>query len=181
VHRLTNIMPRYFQLRQLFFIRVRTTPDSEKYTIDKVLHLNQRHHPHSNKIHEHYCRRWISVDALRQLQELRAQGKEKVIARLQRSRYYGTEDEYLTTTIAIPAGPLQEKDISVTFGILMDEWLSKVVKYASDESTPQRIVNKTCERCQIMDCKDRVAEPYVHTQKEKWKATNDKLEMIIKG
>ncbi len=181
VHRLTNIMPKYFQLRQLFFIRVRTSPGSEKYTIDKVLHLNQRHHPHSNKIYEHYCRRWVSVDALKELHELRQMGEEKVIARVQRSKYYGTEDEYLTTTIAIPAGPLQEKDISVTFGILMDDWLKKVVRYASDPNIPFRIVNKTCERCPIMDCQDRAAKPYVHKQKAEWKATQDILDKVIQG
>lgn len=179
VHRLTNILPKFFQLRQLFFIRVRTTPLSEKYTIDKVLHLNQRHHPHSNKIHEHYCRRWVSVEALKELQELRREGKERIIARAQKSRYYNTEDEYLVTTIAIPAGPLQEKDISVTFGILMDDWLKKVVRYTSDPKIPYLIVNKTCERCPIMDCKERAAEPYVHQQKLEWNASQDKLKEII--
>ena len=181
VHRLTNILPKYFQLKQLFFIRVRTAINSQKYTIDKVLHLNQRHHPHSNKIYEHYCRRWVTIDALKELQVLREQGKEKVIARVQRSRYHGTEDEYLTTTIVIPAGPLQEKDISVTFGILMDDWLRKVVRYASDPNIPKRIVNNTCERCPILDCKERAAEPYVHDQKQEWKATNDKLQELMNG
>lgn len=181
VHRLTNILPKYFQLKQLFFIRVRTAPLSKKYTIDKVLHLNQRHHPHSNKIYEHYCRRWISVDALQELQDLRAKGEERVIARVQKSRYYNTEDEYLVTTLAIPAGPLQNKDISVTFGISMDDWLRKMVRYSSDPSIPFRIVNKTCERCPIMDCEERAANPYVYEQKQEWKATQDKLKEIIKG
>ena len=181
VHRLTNILPKYFQLKQLFFIRVRTEPLSEKYTIDKVLHLNQRHHPHSNKIYEHYCRRWVSVGALKELQELRAKGEERVIARVQKSRYFGTEDEYIVTTLAIPAGPLQDKDISVTFGIAMDDWLKKVVRYSSDPSIPFLIVNKTCERCPIMDCEERAASPYVYEQKQEWKATQDKLKEIIKG
>lgn len=181
VHRLTNIMPKYFQLKQLFFIRMRTKPLSEKYTIDKVLHLNQRHHPHSNKIYEHYCRRWVSVDALKELQKMRKDGEARVIARVQKSKYYNTEDEYLVITLAIPAGPLQDKDISVTFGILMDDWLRKVVRYTSDPSIPFRIVNKTCERCPIMDCEERAANPYVYEQKQEWKATQDKLREIIKG
>lgn len=181
VHRLTNILPKYFQLKQLFFIRVRTAPGSEKYTIDKVLHLNQRHHPHSNKIHEHYCRRWISVDVLKEMHALRSSSEAKMLVRVQRSRYFGTEDEYMTISVGIPKGPLQEKDISVTFGILMDDWLKKVVGYTSDPNIPHQIVNKTCERCSIMDCKDRAAEPYVFRQKEEWTATHNTLKKIMKG
>ncbi len=179
VHRLTNILPKYFQLKQLFFIRMRTAPDSGRFTIDKVLHLNQSHHPHSNKIYEHYCRRWVSVDILKELQELRKKGEERVIARAQKTKYYGTDDEYLNISVGIPAGPLQKKDISVTFGILMDDWLKKVVRFSSDPNIPFRIVNKTCERCPISDCKERAAEPFVHQQKLEWRATQDSLSQLI--
>ncbi len=180
VHRLTNILPRFFQLKQLFFIRVRTDIGTERYTIDKVLHLNQSHHPHSNKIYEHYCRRWGSIEVLKELHKKRIKGKTGLMAYAQRSKYFGTEDEYLTISIGIPAGPLQEKDISVTFGILMDNWLKKVIRFASDPNIPFRTVNKTCERCPILDCNERVARPYVHQQRQEWKATKDRLDELIK-
>ncbi len=181
VHRLTQILPQYFQLKQLFFIRVRTLPELEKFTIDKVLHLNQSHHPHSNKIHEHYCRRWVSVDALKELKRQRRRGETpKMIARVQRSRYHETADEYLTISIAIPASELQGKDISVTFGILMDEWLKKVVGFAADENIPDRIVNKTCERCPIEDCRERAVKPTVYQRRNSWEATKKKLDELIR-
>ncbi len=181
VHRLTNILPKYFQLKALFFIRVRTEPDSHKYTIDKVLHLNQTHHPHSNKIYEHYCRRWISIDVLKDLEQARNQNNVEMITKIQRSKYHGTDDEYLTISIGIPAGPLQDKDMSVTFGILMDDWLKKVVQFSSDPAIPSKIVNKTCERCPIMDCKERVVPPNVYEQKKKWNATQTKLNEMIQS
>ncbi len=179
VHRLTNILPKYFKLNQLFFIRVRTEPSSNQFMIDKVLHLNQSHHPHSNKIHEHYCRRWISVDILKELQLRRENGNKGLIARAQKSTYWGTEDEYLTVSIGIPKGPLQDKDMSVTFGILMDDWLKKVIRFSADENIPTKIVNKTCERCPIENCKQRAAKPYVHQQRNEWKNTQDTLNKLI--
>lgn len=176
VHRLTNIMPRYFQLKQLYFIRTRTLHGSGSYVIDKVLHLHQSHHPHSNKIMEHYCRRWLAITALEELQALRKQGREQTIARVQRSRYHGTPDEYLVTTIAIPG---EQKDTSVTFGILMDDWLRKVVRYSGDADIPLREVGTTCERCPIPNCPERAALPIVHEQRQAQKQTQRKLEELI--
>ncbi|MGB1217062.1 MAG: helix-turn-helix domain-containing protein, partial [Saprospiraceae bacterium] len=181
VHRLTQILPQYFQLKQLYFIRVRTLPELEKFTIDKVLHLNQSHHPHSNKIYEHYCRRWGSVDTLKELKRQRRRGEEaKMIAHVQRSRYHETEDEYLTISIAIPSSELQGKDISVTFGILMDDFLRKVVGFSADENILDRIVNKTCERCPIEDCRERAVKPTVFQRRKSWEATKKKLDELMK-
>ncbi len=179
-HRLTHILPEFFKLKQLFFIRVRTELNSNRYTIDKVLHLNKQHHAHSNKIYEHYCRRWLSVEILKELQELRNQGKEQIIAKVQKSLYHGTNDEYLTLSLGIPAGSLQDKDISVTLGILMDDHLKKVIKFAFDPKIPLKIVNKTCERCPIIDCNERVVPPSVHQQKESWKATQQIINQLVK-
>ncbi len=178
-HRLTQIMPHSFKLNQLFFIRVRTEPLTYKYAIDKVLHLNQSHHAVSNKIAEHYCRRWNSVQILSELQELRKKGKTRTTARAQMIRYHGTEDDYLVISVAIPAKSIKEKDISVTFGILMTESVKRTVKFAADPKIAFKEVGKTCERCPITDCKERATPPSVLERKTAWQATEDKMREML--
>jgi len=69
-HRLTNILPRYFGMRKLFFLRFVHDTSADTYSLDRELYLNQRHHPHGNRLDEHYCRRWLSLSLFRELQDL---------------------------------------------------------------------------------------------------------------
>ncbi|MEL6142511.1 MAG: helix-turn-helix domain-containing protein, partial [Bacteroidota bacterium] len=56
-HRLTNVIPKFFGIPQLFFLRFTHNQSTGEFSIDRELHLNRRHHPHANAIQEHYCRR----------------------------------------------------------------------------------------------------------------------------
>jgi len=44
-HRLTNVLPKFFGLRELFFLRFMHDPTTNDFTVDKELHLNRHHHP----------------------------------------------------------------------------------------------------------------------------------------
>ncbi|MEL7123789.1 MAG: ImmA/IrrE family metallo-endopeptidase, partial [Bacteroidota bacterium] len=66
-HRLTNILPQFFGMKKLFFLRFVHDLKKDDFTIDRELHLNERHHPHSNGLFEHYCRRWVSIKLLKKL------------------------------------------------------------------------------------------------------------------
>ena len=66
--RLTNVFPQFFGLSNLFFLRFIHNLDTNQFDINKELHLNRRHHPHGNGLDEHYCRRWISISLLQDLQ-----------------------------------------------------------------------------------------------------------------
>ena len=48
---------------------------------------------------------------------------------------------------------------SVTIGFYLDEQLKKKINFWNDPSIPYRIVNDTCEMCNIPDCKERISEP----------------------
>ncbi len=177
-HRFTNILPKYFGLKKMFFLRFVHDHDKDNFEIDKELHLNHRHHPHGNGLFEHYCRRWISLSML---QEMPADQKPNLIPKvgIQRSKYYGTKDEYLCFTIVRQAYPRPNQNVSITLGILLDEHSLDKVKFANDPAIPSLIVNKTCERCAIEDCKERASPATVINKRKRNKEQEEILKNIL--
>jgi predicted transcriptional regulator len=163
-HRLTNVIPKFFGLREMFFLRFIHEPKSDAFTIDKELHLNRRHHPHENGLFEHYCRRWVSLSLL---EEMKVDDATGLRIDVQRSQYFGTEDEYLCITLARTDYPSEGTNVSVTLGFLYNETLLETIGWANDPAIPTRTVNTTCERCPITDCKERAAEPIIVQKRER--------------
>ncbi|MDX1940595.1 MAG: helix-turn-helix domain-containing protein [Saprospiraceae bacterium] len=179
-HRLTNIIPQFFGLDKLFFLRFTHEPSTEYFEIDKELHLSRRHHPHSNGLLEHYCRRWVAVSLLNDLNAMQQEGKfVDTIVRAQRSRYIGTDDEYLCLTLARPAYPSPNRNVSVTLGLLVNEDLQSKVKFLSDPAIQVRDVNQTCERCPLSDCKERAAAPIVVEKRERMRLVQNRLKSLV--
>ncbi len=179
-HRLTNILPEFFGLKKLFFLRFIHDPEAGEFSIDKELHLYQKHHPHGNALSEHYCRRWISVSLLQDLLGMQEEGKfVQTIVSAQRSNYYGTEDQYLCFTLARPSYPHPDKNVSVTIGIHLQEGTNDIIRFASDPGIQQRVVNNTCERCPIQDCSERAAPPVVVMRKERARSIQKRLDSLL--
>lgn len=180
-HRLTNVLPHFFGMKKLFFMRFIHDPDRDKFEIDKELHLNQRHHPHGNGLLEHYCRRWVSLSLLQDLQAMQEEGKfVDTIVRAQRSRYIGTEDEYLCLTIARPSYPSPNRNVSVTIGLLVTDEIKDKIAFFGDSAIQLRAVNKTCERCAVMDCEERAIAPVVVQKREKAHRIQEQLDALTK-
>ena len=163
-HRLTNVLPAFFGLKELFFLRFLHDPSDDQFTIDKELHLERRHHPHENGLFEHYCRRWISTNLL---QGMMATEDNEMCVDAQISQYHGTPDAYLCITLARADYPSPGRNVSVTLGFLMNDELKNTIKWASDPGIPYRVVNTTCERCPIKDCAVRAAEPIIVEKRER--------------
>ncbi|MBB4080379.1 hypothetical protein GGR28_003013 [Lewinella aquimaris] len=174
-HRMTNVIPQFFGLPELFFLRFAHDTRSDNYVIDKELHLSRRHHPHENGLFEHYCRRWVSINLLRSLND--EPGQELRID-AQRSKYYGTDDEYLCITLARSDYPRPGKNVSVTLGLLITDELHKQVAFLDDPAIPRVVVNTTCERCPIMDCSVRAAPPVVVDNRERYRAMREALRAL---
>lgn len=167
-HRLTNVLPQFFGIKKLYFLRITFDHMEARYKIDRELHLSYRHPPHSNSLSEHYCRRWIAVSLLKELEESQGRGEDvQALARAQRSHYAHTDEEYLNLTIARPGHPGQGQNVSVTIGMLIDENLKKQVRFLNDPNIKTKIVNRTCERCSVEDCRERVAEPVIIQNRQK--------------
>ena len=117
------------------------------------MHLSQLHNPHANQLDEHYCRRWISINLIRQLKA--HQGVDNTrgpIAGAQVSRYWGTPNAYLCITIAKPEHREPENSSSVTIGLLINGKLKRLFRFLEDPKLSAKDVHTTCERCGILDC-----------------------------
>lgn len=172
-HRLTNVLPEFFGLREMFFLRFVHEPATNSFAIDKELHLHRRHHPHENGLFEHYCRRWISIGLLTEMENEAQNGRLRID--VQRSQYFGTEDEYLCVTLARTGYPSPRQNVSVTLGFLFNEELSNTIRWADDPAIPRVTVNTTCERCPIADCRVRAAEPVIVRKRERMQRVRQAL------
>ena len=178
--RLTNVVPKFFGLQELFFLKVNHKPDSNLFDVEQELHFSHQHHPHSNGLQEHYCRRWLSLSLLKDLNDLQNVGKYVgTIVGAQRSRYFGTDDEYLCLTLARSASPEPGQNISVTLGLLINEKLKAKINFIDDPSITFREVNKTCERCPITDCSERAVAATVIERRQKRKAIEASLKKLM--
>jgi len=179
-HRLTNILPRFFGMRKLFFFRFVHNPDDSSFEMDKELHLNHHHRPHGNGLFEHYCRRWVSISLLEDIHQLHGEGKfVDLIVRAQLSQYIGTEDQYLCLTIARPAYPKPNRNVSVTLGLLVNEELRKSVRFLNDPAIIRRDVNTTCERCALKACAERAAAPAVVERRRRQQLIQQRVQEML--
>jgi transcriptional regulator with XRE-family HTH domain len=174
-HRLTNLLPRAFGLNDLFFIRFLHRKEKGHFEVDRELHLDDRRYPHRNELNEHYCRRWIGLSSLSKIPE---SSSDQYHFYIQRSHYFETEDEYLCITIARANYPSVKTNVSVTLGLRIDEHLKETIQFWDDPNIPARVVNKTCERCPIADCHERVANPVVIEKREKSRRIENLLEEL---
>jgi hypothetical protein len=175
-----NILPKYFGLDQFFFFRMVHDPTTDVFTMDKELHLEKQHYPHSNSLNENYCRRWVSIWLLEDLHalQLKKEVSGNIIA-IQRSRYDQSEEEYLCITVARKGHQtMPGKNVSVTIGIKIDETMRKIIRFADDPSIPQKVVSVTCQRCAIADCKERVSPPTWIEEKSRRKRVRQVLQQL---
>ncbi len=160
LQRLANIFPQHFDIQQLFFLRFYTGPEMQKFIMTKEMHLSQLHDPHANQLDEHYCRRWVSISLIRQLNAIQGiEGTNDPIAGAQISRYVGTPNAYLCLCMAKPSRSDASFSTSVTIGLLVNDKLRRLFPFLKDPDLITKDVHTTCERCSIPDCEARAAAP----------------------
>ena len=182
-HRMTSILPKYFNIKSLFFLRFNNPSKEDYFFLSKELHLTKKHNPHGNRIREHYCRRWVALGVLKDLSEAQkgsgdGNSSEKTIIRSQISKYIGSSNEYLCFSIAKPMAPTQNMNSSVTIGLEVNAVLRRKIAFLNDLSIVSREVNSTCERCPAENCAERVAEPFVIRRRAKKQEVDDALDAL---
>lgn len=163
-----NVLSLDFDLHKVFFLRFIHDTEIDKFDIDKELHLNRRHQPHASGLDEHYCRRWLSITLLRNLQayQIETGDYRQPMSGVQRALFLDTQEEYLCVTVAKPGYPTVDRNVSVTLGILLDDQSREIIRFWDDPAIPRTLVNVTCERCALQDCTDRVVPPTVLQKRE---------------
>ncbi len=164
-HRLSQLLPRFFGLTQMYFLRFEHYSDTGRFRAAKELHFTRMHSTHSIGVNEHYCRRWVTM---RLLQDLAAMRKpldpQTVLAGAQRSKFPGSDGEYFSLSLATPNNLRGDVNTCVTLGFAMTDAFKEKVRFWNDPSIPDRLVGDTCERCAIADCTERASEPRILTR-----------------
>lgn len=154
--RMTNLLPKHFNIRDLFFLRLSTKVGSNSFKLTKELHLNQQQSPQANETDEHYCRRWVSLNVLKEL-ENHQEDHHEISAQISLYPFNNNQKYYvISSATKDPFNPNYLR--SVTIGVLYKSAQRKV-KFMNDPSIPVREVAVTCENCGMKDCLERAAEP----------------------
>ncbi|WP_322970256.1 XRE family transcriptional regulator [Faecalibacter sp. LW9] len=156
--RMTNLLPKHFNIRDLFFLRLTTKKGSGNFKLTKELHLNQQQSPQANETDEHYCRRWVSLNVLKKLEEAEGLEEQHIISSQISIYPFNNNQKYyvISSGTRDPFNPDYLR--SVTIGILYKSAQRKV-KFLSDPTIPVREVAVTCENCGMENCAERVAPP----------------------
>ncbi|MBL7776510.1 MAG: ImmA/IrrE family metallo-endopeptidase, partial [Saprospiraceae bacterium] len=175
-----NVLSLDFDLQKVFFLRFIHDLERDKFEIDKELHLNRRHQPHASGLDEHYCRRWLSIALLQNLQNFQRQTGDhsQPQSGIQRALFADSGEEYLCLAVAKPGYPTLHRNISVTLGILLDDQARQVIRFCDDPAIPRTLVNITCERCNIADCTERAMPPTALEKREARRRMSEALKKL---
>jgi len=173
--RITNLLPIHFGINDMFFLRLSHTDDDQTIEMNKEFHMGKSDHPRAINNMENYCRRWVSTNVL--LNKDKYKEQKGVRLGIQKSKLQKSGDSHLVIT-ASNQDPFNTKvERSVCIGIALDNRQSKKLKFL-DSELDERLVGKTCERCAVNNCKERVAQPdmlYKIEHKEMIEARIEKL------
>ncbi|WP_309607696.1 helix-turn-helix domain-containing protein [Flavobacterium sp.] len=173
--RLTNILPKDFNLKNLFFLRFNYKPESNDFQLTKELHITNLQEPHANENNEHYCRRWVSIKTLNEI----ATSKNNHLFEAQISSYQDTHNEYLVLASATKDPFRNGYYRSIGLGILISSHSQSKINFLKDTTIKKREVGVTCESCAIQNCKERAAEPRKLNRKERFAKTDSVVQSLM--
>lgn len=169
--RVTNILPKDFQLKNLFFLRLSHQIGTDTYQMEKELHITNQQEPHANEMNEHYCRRWVSVKTI--VEALKQNKTHFFDAQI--SRYENSNNEFLVFSSAT-LDPFKKDCLrSISVGILITPGMKKKFKFIDNPYLKKQLVGVTCETCAVKNCQERASAP---SQLDK-KNRNEKTDLIV--
>ncbi len=181
-YRLSELIPTFLQLPQLHFLRLHSDVGSQRYHLTKHLNMSQLPLPHGLGLHEHYCRRWLSVRVLRQLEQRQRHGGGQVpVVGAQRSHFVGDETEYICISLARPLVLTPATNTSVTLGFRVDDAFKKQVRFWDDPAIACVEINETCERCPLSEvaCCERAVPATFYQREQAIASRNNSLKRLL--
>jgi transcriptional regulator with XRE-family HTH domain len=185
LYRLSQLMPKFFGMQEMFYLRFNNEIGSKEFTLTKELNMSRVVVPHAIGLNEHYCRRWLSIKLLERLATMSHRAlKDATIAEAQRSHFLDGDAEFFVITVARPLVLTEDTNSSITLGFLLNEHFKNTVRFWNDPAIPILEVNETCERCSLPRsvCKERAVPPTIYRkqqiQKEREQALRRFLERV---
>jgi hypothetical protein len=180
-YRLTQLVPRFFGMREIFFMRFSQRSGTDSPALTKVFNLSRVPVPHGVGSAETYCRRW---PVLRLLSRMARPGKRRAAGptvMAQRCRFLDAGTEFFVIAMARPLALTDGASSSVSLGFLVDDALRERVRFWDDPEVSRVDVNLTCERCRLspVECRDRAAPPALHERQQQQTRKEEALRRLI--
>ncbi len=166
--RLTNILPKDLNLKNLFFLRFRHKPEKGGFQMTKELHITSSQEPHGNENNLHYCRRWVAIKTLSEIPLI----QEEHLIEAQISSYTDTDHQYLVLSSATKDPIRGGFYRSIALGILISGNTQNRIAFLNDPQIPSRLVGVTCEKCSITNCLERAAPPSILEREQRFAKTD---------
>lgn len=173
--RLTNVLPKDFNLKNLFFLRFNYKPGRSDFQLTKELHITNLLEPHANENNEHYCRRWISLKTLQEIPNL----DTNHLFDAQISNYNHTDNEYFVMSSATKDPFRNGHYRSIALGIMISSHSQNKLQFLDDVTIKRKKVGVTCETCLIADCHERVAPPKAIERKQRFELIDSVVQELI--
>ncbi len=169
LYRFSELIPQFFGIK-IHFLRFHSYVRG--FQLVKQLNMNQLILPGRFGMNEHYCRRWLAVRLLQELQreEAAAQPDTHPLVGVQISEFLDSQDRFLSFGFARPLSLQPGVASSVIVGFRVQDGLEQVIHFAHDPAVPTVTVHQTCERCPLTreQCTVRAAEPTIwQTEQQK--------------
>ena len=178
LYRWSELIPHCFKTRQVHFMKFTRQRHETRIDLNKQLNMSRVHIPNGLGLNEHFCRRWLSLSLINQLE---AQGGDEPIIDAQRSKFLGYGTEFFCITIAYPGTMRPDMIASVTLGFPVDKALKNTIRFWSDDEIPYRELGQTCERCPLEQgqCSVRQADADLFREEERLAARKRALEELV--
>ena len=164
LYRLSQLIPKYFGLQEMFYLRFNNAADSRDFVLTKELNMSRVVVPHAMGLNEHYCRRWLSIQLLQKMGAMRGKRlKGHPLVDAHRSYFVDNKAEFFVIAVGRALALTGGTNSSISLGFLVDDNLKEKVRFWNDDSVSRVEVNETCERCSLpkSSCRDRVAPPSI--------------------
>lgn len=158
-YRFSELIPQFYGIRHHF---LRFHEIGDRYLLYKQLNMNQLIVPHGIGLHEHYCRRWLSVRLLREEPNGPPTFDHPLVG-IQLSEFVHTRERFLCIGFARPLSLSAGVQSSVIIGFRVDAELGNTIRFAEDPTIPRLYIHETCERCPLTaeQCAERAAAPTI--------------------
>ena len=180
MHRITNIVPKFFNIKELFYLRFQQDTIKQNIDITKELHIgSELSKRYSSDRNAYFCRRFISVSLFDQLRTLQETNKDQSpIVAAQRIIFTNTEEEYFCISVARSMNPTPNINSSITIGFKLNKAFKKRVQFWNDSNIDIKEVHTICEDCPITDCKERLAKPKFLAKEQAAQKVKNALDQI---
>ena len=144
-YRISELVTHHFGI-DIHFLRF--NDGGGRYQLIKHLNMNNLPLPAGTALREHYCRRWLTVRLLREIQQDPPPPNRPHIG-VQMSEFLNKGSKFLCIGFSRSMALEPGINTSVNIGFRVTPGLSNTIKFADDPNIPHTIISDTCERCSL--------------------------------